>query len=145
MSLSTSRCDFVIQATVGNLKYFVISSEAAGSAPTEEKSAYALSPSSSVAWLPSTYADAAWPMRQGVLGMTRTTRVPSGRLASRLAMRTPAAMLITRCRAARCGCSACRMLSRYCGFTCHVSETACRQSCCPGTAASSMMHLSSVP
>jgi len=42
----------------------------------------------------------------------------SGRLASRLAMRTPAAMEMTRCRGARCGFSASRMLSRYCGFTC---------------------------
>lgn len=47
-----------------------------GRAPTEEKSANARSPSSSVAWLPSTYALAACPIRHGVLGMTRTTRVP---------------------------------------------------------------------
>jgi len=33
-------------------------------------------------------------------------------------MRTPAAMEMTRCRGARCGFSASRMLSRYCGFTC---------------------------
>lgn len=109
MSLSTSRCDFVIQATVGNLKYFVISSEAAGSAPTEEKSAYALSPSSSVAWLPSTYADAAWPMRQGVLGMTRTTRVPFGSAASSVEILSPAAMDTTRCSGVMCGATASRM------------------------------------
>ena len=44
------------------------------SAPTELMRAKTLSLSSEVAWVPSTYAEAAWPMRQGVLGITRTCR-----------------------------------------------------------------------
>jgi hypothetical protein len=56
-------------------------------------------------------------MRQGVLGMTRTTRVPSGSAASRPSSFRPAAMETTRWRGSRWGASAARMPLMYTGFT----------------------------
>mmetsp|Transcript_20047 Transcript_20047/g.60740 ORF Transcript_20047/g.60740 Transcript_20047/m.60740 type:complete len:268 (-) Transcript_20047:304-1107(-) len=85
--------------------------------PTAPKTVSTLALSSSVAAGPHAYAAALSPTMQGVLGMTRTMRVASGKQAAMASMGTPAAMLTMQWFGVRCGASSLRTMGTTSGFT----------------------------
>mmetsp|Transcript_610 Transcript_610/g.1763 ORF Transcript_610/g.1763 Transcript_610/m.1763 type:complete len:141 (+) Transcript_610:936-1358(+) len=69
--------------------------------PTEDMRSSTFSWSWAVVLEPMAKVEAAWPMEQGVLGITRTTRAPSGSSPSSVSSVIPAAMEITRWRSSK--------------------------------------------